>query len=174
MFFLKAKRWWPVAAGIAFALVELFSFYFSERPLGATRGYTVTGSILEFMISPEHSESVSYWEVYWPIVDWSMMVLVGCIIGGFVSTISSGDFKVRTVPDLWKSSHGSSTTRRWFWAFIGGFMMGFAARLSGGCISGLLISASMQLAPGGFIFMFSVWVGGLFTTMIFFRQRSLR
>jgi uncharacterized membrane protein YedE/YeeE len=173
VFFLKKKRWWPVAAGIAFAFVELFSFWFSERPLGATRGYTITGSIIEYLISPEHSENVSYWEVYWPVIDWAMAVLVGLVLGGFISTISSKEFRVTKVPELWKTTHGASTSRRWFWAFVGGFMMGFAARLTGGCVSGLLISAAIQLSPGGYIFMFSLWIGGLITTMFFYRTRSL-
>jgi uncharacterized membrane protein YedE/YeeE len=172
MLFLKKKRWWPVFAGIAFALVELLSFILSEKPLGVTRGYTVTGSIIEYLISPTHSEKISYWAAYGPYIDWSMSLILGLVIGGFISAKSSSDFKVKLVPELWKSTHGASVARRWTWAFAAGIMMGFAARLTGGCVSGLLISASMQLAPGGYIFMIALWIGGVITTAVFYKSKG--
>ena len=172
MLFLKRKRWWPVMAGIAFGIVELFSFLFSEKPLGVTRAYTVTGAIISYLISPAHVEKVSYWQVYAPVIDWANALVLGLIIGGFVSSRFSGDFQVKSVPELWKVSHGNSIARRWIWAFISGIMMGFAARLTGGCVSGLLISASMQLAPGGYIFMMALYIGAVFTTAVFYRGKG--
>jgi uncharacterized membrane protein YedE/YeeE len=172
MFFLKRKRWWPVFAGTAFAIVELFSFIFSEKPLGVTRGFTVTGSIIEYLISPEHSQKISYWESYAPVLDWAMLLALGLIVGGFISSRSSGDFKVRAVPELWKVSGGRSVAKRWIWTFIAGVMMGFAARMTGGCVSGLLISASIQLAPGGYIFMMALWIGAVLTTAVFYRGKG--
>lgn len=172
MLFLKQKRWWPVFAGTAFALTEVLSFWMSEKPLGVTRGYTVTGAIIEYLISPEHVEKVSYWEVYYPVLDWSTLLVVGLVVGGFISSWSSGDFKFRMVPELWKASHGSSVAKRWIWAFVAGVMMGFAARLTGGCVSGLLISASVQLAPGGYIFMMSLWIGAVITTALFYKGKG--
>ena len=171
MFFLKAKRWWPIFAGSTFILVELLSFWMSEKPLGVTRGFTVTGAIIEYLISPSHVEKISYWGIYAPVIDWATLLCIGLVLGGFISSWSSGDFKIRTVPNLWKLSHGSSTARRWIWAFIAGIMMGFAARLTGGCVSGLLISASLQLSPGGYIFMFSLWMGAVVTTALFYRGK---
>ncbi len=172
-FFGKPKRWWPIPAGIAFALVELLSFYLSERPLGITRGYTVTGAIVEYLFVPAHAESISYWERYYWNIDWTMALILGIILGSYVSSRSSGDFRFNAVPETWKLSRGTSVTKRWIWAFVAGIMMGFAARIAGGCVSGLLISASIQLAPGGFIFMFSLWIGGVATTLLFYRTRAI-
>jgi len=172
MLFLKKKRWWPVFAGIAFALVELLSFILSEKPLGVTRGFTISGSILEYLVSPAHAEKVSYWATYTPVVDWSMALVIGLVIGGFISSRSSRDFKVKMVPELWKSTHGPSVARRWVWAFVGGTMIGFAARLTGGCVSGMLISASIQLAPGGYIFMLALWIGAVITTAVFYGRKG--
>ncbi len=171
--FGKPKRWWPIYAGIAFALVELLSFYLSERPIGITRGYTVTGSIMEHLFFSDHAENVSYWESYYWNIDWTMALILGTILGSFISARSSGDFKVMAVPEIWKMSRGTSIAKRWMWAFIGGILMGFAARIAGGCVSGLLISATIQLAPGGFIFMFALWIGGVVTTMLFYRTRAI-
>jgi uncharacterized membrane protein YedE/YeeE len=172
MLFLRRKRWWPVFAGIAFGCVELFSFIFSEKPLGVTRAYTVTGAIISYLISPAHVEKVSYWKVYAPVLDWANALVLGLVIGGLISSWLSGDFKVKGVPELWKASHGNSVAARWIWAFVAGIMMGFAARLTGGCVSGLLISACIQLAPGGYVFMMSLYIGAVLTTAVFYRGKG--
>ncbi|MBF0516463.1 MAG: YeeE/YedE family protein [Nitrospirae bacterium] len=169
----KPKRWWPIPAGIAFGLVEVLSFYLSDRPLGITRGYTAMGSMAEALIYPDHANKISYWGVYEPVIDWTMALILGTTIGSFLSSRYSGDFKLNTVPYLWSFSKGKSTARRWLWAFAAGIMMGFAARIAGGCVSGLLISGVIQLAPAGFIFMMSLWAGGVVTTFLFYRTRVL-
>ncbi|MBF0473025.1 MAG: YeeE/YedE family protein [Nitrospirae bacterium] len=169
----KPKRWWPAYAGIGFALVQLMSFLLSGRPLGATRGLTVIGAIAETLAIPDHAESVNYWSVYEPVIDWTIALLVGVWLGSLISSRYSGDFKLNAVPEFWKLSKGPSVLKRWIWAFIGGAMIGFAARIAGGCASGLLISGVIQMAPSGFIFMFAIWIGGLFTTLVFYRTRSV-
>ncbi|MCI4625161.1 MAG: YeeE/YedE family protein [Candidatus Magnetoovum sp. WYHC-5] len=170
----KPKRWWPVPAGIAFALVEVLSFYMSERALGITRGYTVMGAIIEYLISPERIEKeLEYFTIYEPYIDWTSALILGVITGSFLSSRYSGDFKVRFVPEIWKESKGPSIMKRWMWAFLAGGLMGFAARVGGGCVSGMLISGSIQLAPAGFIFMMSLWIGGVLVTFLFYRSRTI-
>ncbi|MBF0342837.1 MAG: YeeE/YedE family protein [Nitrospirae bacterium] len=169
----KPRKWWPIPAGIAFALVEVLSFYLSERPLGITRGTTVMGSIATAIIAPKHASGVSYWGIYEPYIDWTMAVLLGTTLGSFLSARYSGDFKIKAVPELWKQSRGKSVFNRWLWVFLAGILMGFAARIGGGCISGVLISGAIQLAPSGFIFMFSVWIGGVLSTFLFYRSRTI-
>ncbi|MBF0473890.1 MAG: YeeE/YedE family protein [Nitrospirae bacterium] len=171
--FLTRKRGWPIHVGIAFAVVELLSFIISDRPLGASRGYTVIGAIFEKVFFPEHAENVKYWILYEPVIDWTVALLLGLITGSFISAVSSGSFKIVAVPDMWKQSVSTSIFRRWFWALIGGIIFGFGARMAGGCISGLMISGSVQLAPAGFIAMMTVWMGGVLTTIAFYRLRTI-
>lgn len=172
-FFGQPKRWWPIPAGIAFALVDLLSFYLSERPIGVTRGFTVMGSIIEYIISPDRVDEIEYFGIYEPYIDWTMALIGGVITGSFISSRFSGDFKINFVPTIWKESMGPSVLKRWIWVFFAGILMGFAARVGGGCVSGMLISGSVQLAPGGFIFMMSLWIGGVVTTFLFYRSRTI-
>jgi hypothetical protein len=169
----KPKRWWPAYAGIGFALVQLMSFLLSNRPLGITRGFTVMGAIAEVLAVPDHAESINYWGVYEPVVDWTIALIIGVTIGALISSRYSGDFRLNAVPEIWKLSKGPSVIKRWVWAFIGGAMIGLAARIAGGCASGLLISGAIQMAPAGFIFMFAVWIGGVFTTLVFYRTNAI-
>lgn len=171
--FLTRKRGWPVHIGIAFAVVELLSFIISDRPLGASRGYTVIGAIFEQVFFPEHAGKVKYWLLYEPIIDWTVALMLGLITGSFISSISSKSFKIIAVPEMWRQSVGPSKIKRWFWAMIGGIIFGFGARMAGGCISGMMISGSVQLAPGGFIVMMTVWMGGVLTTLVFYRLRTI-
>lgn len=172
MYSLRKKSWYPVLAGIAFAVILIFSFILSNRPLGASRAYTTIGSIIEYALIPDHSEGVSYWDAYTPYIDWSIAVLLGIMVGSFISSVYSRDFRVRAVPEMWKTSRGPSVAQRWFWALIGGVIIGFAARLSGGCVSGMLISGVSQLAPSGFLFMMSLWIGGIVTTLLFYKFKT--
>ncbi|MBF0345244.1 MAG: YeeE/YedE family protein [Nitrospirae bacterium] len=173
MLFLRKKTWWPVIVGIGFALLEVTSFYISKRPLGASRGYTVIGSIIEYVLFPKHAAKVSYWQQYEPYIEWTMAMLVGIVLGSFISSVSSGEFKLRLVPEMWRLTKGPSKLKRWYWAFIGGLMVGFGARMAMGCTLGMLIAGVIQLSPAGFIFMMSLWMGGANMTVLFYRLKTL-
>ena len=71
---------------------------------------------------------------------------------------------------MWKEFYGPSRIKRFFWAFIGGIFVALGGRFGQGCISGQLISGVMQLGIGGFVFMFSVWIGGVVTAFVFYRS----
>jgi hypothetical protein len=173
MFFMRKKHWWPIIVGTLFALIEVFSFYLSERPLGASRGFTTVASILEYVFFPKHFETVDMWKSYTPVVEWTMAVVAGIVLGSFISSVASGEFKISTVPDMWKTSKGSSVVNRWYWAVVGGVLLGFGSRMAMGCTLGMLISGVVQLAPAGFIFMMSLWVGGVGMTLLFYRLGTL-
>ncbi|MCI4627000.1 MAG: YeeE/YedE family protein [Candidatus Magnetoovum sp. WYHC-5] len=173
MFYLGRRSWWPILCGIGFAVVELLSFMISQRPLGAARGYTVIGSIVEYVLTPEHAKNVSYWDIYEPYIEWTIASVAGVIFGSFLSSISSGEFRIKMVPDMWRFSKGSSWVKRWVWALIGGILVGFGARMALGCTLGMLISGVIQLAPAGFIFMMSLWMGGMMTTGVFYHIKTI-
>ncbi|MBF0465070.1 MAG: YeeE/YedE family protein [Nitrospirae bacterium] len=172
MFFLRRKEWMPIGTGILFGLLEVLSFYMSDRPLGSSRGYTTIGSIIEYVFFPAHAQKVAYWQLYEPYLEWTITLIAGIVFGSFVSSLMSGQFKFTLVPDMWKTTMKSSVSNRWFWAFIGGVLVGFGSRLAMGCTLGMLIAGVIQLAPAGFIFMMSLWMGGLGATALFYRLRT--
>jgi hypothetical protein len=177
MSILTAKRWWPFWAGVAFALVEILSFIISSRPLGASKPFVEAASIanLTLTINPEEYEwrQVEYYSKYEPKISWANVLLLGVIIGSFISSKLSGDFNMRTIPPMWETLYGRSRLRRWMWAFIGGCLVAIGGRLGQGCISGQLISGVTQLGLGGFIFMIFVWIGGVTTALVFYKSRIL-
>jgi hypothetical protein len=57
---------------------------------------------------------------------------------------------------------------RIIWAFFGGFILIFGARMSGGCTSSRILSGGMQLAASSLIFAVFVFTGLLITGKLFY------
>jgi hypothetical protein len=168
MLFMRKRYWWPIIVGALFAFLEVFSFFLSERPLGASRGYATVAAIIEYTFFPKHFQTVDMWKSYTPVVEWTMALIAGIVLGSFISSVASGEFKITIVPDMWKTLKGPSVVNRWYWAVVGGVLLGFGSRMAMGCTLGMLISGVVQLAPAGFIFMMSLWVGGVIMTFLFY------
>ena len=90
-----------------------------------------------------------------PFDNWGIPVLLGALIGGFVSGVIGGRVRLQTY-------HGPRITpeRRWMFALVGGALVGFGARLARGCTSGQALSGGAMLSLGSWAFMFSVFIGG--------------
>ena len=97
------------------------------------------------------------------------MLVLGVMIGAFVSAKLSGSFDLRWVPDFWHESAGASSLLRWFAALVGGVIMGFGARWAGGCTSGHGISGTLQLAASGWIAAVCFFAGGIAAAAILFK-----
>ncbi len=90
------------------------------------------------------------------------MLVVGVVIGSFLSAIISDDFQVGVwVPSLWASAFGDSVLLCIFVAVLGGIILGFGARFAGGCTSGHGISGTLQLAVSSWVSAIFFFVGGI-------------
>jgi hypothetical protein len=168
-------------AGIAFGLVEVLSFLVSNSPLGASKPFVETASIATFVASDRKwfdnkliNDNFTYlldnyFSDYSPSVSWGTALLFGVFLGALLSSLISRDFKFRAVPTTWKEFYGPSKAKRFFYAFVGGFLVALGARFGGGCVSGQLISGFVQLGVGSMIFMMSLWMSGVMTAMLFYR-----
>ena len=91
-------------------------------------------------------------------------MVLGTLLGGFVSGWLNGRLKVETV-------RGPRITvrTRWFMAFLGGAIMGYGARFARGCTSGQALSGGAVLSVGSWAFMFAVF-GGAYALAYFLRK----
>jgi uncharacterized membrane protein YedE/YeeE len=71
----------------------------------------------------------------------------------------------------WEKYRGTSKINRSIWAFIGGFILIFGARMAGGCTSGHIISGGMQLAVSSLVFAVFVFISLLITGRVFYRKK---
>ena len=97
------------------------------------------------------------------------MLVIGIVIGAFISATISGTFQLRWIPTLWENAFGTSPLLRVIVAFIGGIFMGVGSRWAGGCTSGHGISGTLQLTVSSWIAAICFFIGGIITAMFIFK-----
>lgn len=150
----------PYLAGGLLGLVLFASFFFTGNGLGASGGLNRILVFFEDLVAPEHVNNTPYLlEMAGgslnPLDSWVVFVTVGTILGGFVAGWRNGRVKVET-----NKGPQISKRTRWTFAFFGGALMGFGARLARGCTSGQALSGGAVLSVGSWAFMFAVFGGG--------------
>jgi len=60
------------------------------------------------------------------------MLLLGILIGSYVSAKLLGKFQLNFIPSMWEKSFGTNKAKRWAVAFLGGIILMFGARMVGG------------------------------------------
>jgi hypothetical protein len=166
----SGPAWSPYLVGALIGLLTMFTFYFSDRPLGASTAYARVAGVLGKMIAPRHTESLKYYQDNEPAIDWEVMLVVGAIGGAFLAAWQGGELTGEWLSPMWEARFGEgSYALRTVTALFGGVLMAFGARLAGGCTSGHGISGALQLSVGSWIALICFFVGGITTAMLMFR-----
>lgn len=169
---LSRPRWSPYLAGSLIGMLSWFAFVTADRPLGVSTAFAKTVGMAERTIAPAHVEANPYFKKFPPAVDWEWMLVVGIVLGAFVSARLSGERPEPKVPRLWQRRFGPSTTLRYAAAFVGGAIIALGARLAGGCTSGNGISGSLQLAVSGWLFFACLFISGLATAFLLYGKEA--
>lgn len=166
--FLMVSLWSPYLVGFGIGLLVVISLVFSDNLLGASTAFARTAGMFEGFFNSDVGSKEYYSEVI-PKVDWEWMLVLGVVVGAFVSSMLSGDFRVEVLPSLWVSAFGESLVLRLLGAVVGGMFIGFGARMGGGCTSGHGISGTLQLTIGSWLAFLSFFVGGIITALFLFQ-----
>ncbi len=150
----------PYLAGGLLGLVLFGAFFFTGNGLGASGGLNRIIVFFEDLVAPGHVNTTPYLLAMAggqqnPLDSWVVFVTVGTVLGGFVSGWRNGRIKIET-----NKGPNISNRSRWFFAFLGGSLMGYGARLARGCTSGQALSGGAVLSVGSWAFMFAVFGGG--------------
>ncbi len=160
MGWLNLSRWSPYLVGGGIGFLLWLSFILSNRPIGCSTAYVRTGGFFEKLFRGAKIEEKEYYRKFTPGLGWEVLLIGGIVLGSFISAYLSGSFSFELVPGLWKSAFGSGPVLRAVAAVLGGFLVGFGARLAGGCTSGHGISGTAQLGVGSWLALFSFFLGG--------------
>jgi uncharacterized membrane protein YedE/YeeE len=166
---LSEKRWNPYVAGACSGCVSILSVWAAGKYLGASTTFARSAGMIERMFAAEHVSRLEYFIKYVPKIDWQWMFVAGIFIGALISSLLSASFELKSVPDMWAERFGTNTTKRAVWAFIGGAIALFGARLAGGCPSGHGLSGTLQLSVSGFIALVCFFIGGIVMAKIIYR-----
>ena len=161
--------WSPYVVGALIGVLSMLTFYFSNKPVGASTAYARVAGMLGNIVAPRHTQSLKYFKDNPPKIGWELMLVFGVTIGAFVSAWSGGELTGQLLPDMWRDRFGPhSVLLRIVVAFAGGGLMAFGARMAGGCTSGHGISGTLQLAIGSWIAAICFFIGGIITAMLMF------
>ncbi len=165
--------WNPYLAGALSGLLAVASVFFTGKYFGASTSFVRGAGMLERLVSPERVAANSYFSKYLqPGVsgfDWQWMFVVGILVGALIAALSSGSFRLQTIPDMWQRRFGkASGFRRGLTAFIGGAILMVGARMAGGCPSGHGLSGVMQLAVSGFLALVCFFAGGMLVARLLY------
>lgn len=150
----------PYLGGALLGVVLFLAFFLTGNGLGASGGLNRFIVFFEDLIAPEHIDRIPYLITMAggdldPLDNWIVPMIFGTLLGGFFSGWLHGRLKVET-----NKGPRISTKSRWAYAFIGGAIMGYGARLARGCTSGQALSGGAVLSVGSWLFMFAIFVGG--------------
>ncbi|WP_369048128.1 YeeE/YedE family protein [Tenacibaculum sp. UWU-22] len=173
---------WPwYIGGPMIALVFFLTFYFG-RSFGVSRN-------LEIICTIMGADKVSsYFKVNWKEQKWSLILLLGMVIGGYISShylmpskmINLNPETVKNLSDIGFSNAGKTylppqiygldallSIKGFSILIIAGFFLGFGARYAGGCTSGHAITGLSNLELPSLIAVIGFFIGGLLMTWIF-------
>jgi len=163
--------WNPYLAGVILGLVLLASFVLVGNGLGASGAANRVAIAAAHAVAPTATEANPYFRDYVgpdrnPWRDWLVFEVLGVLIGGGIGAWIGGRARVRT----WMGPRMTSRAKRLALAFLGGVVMGFAARLARGCTSGQALTGGSLLSLGSWVFMMAVFAGGYLLAPLLRRQ----
>ena len=170
LFNRPAKSYWnPYAGGVLLGLVLFASFFITGSGLGASGGLSRMVAFIEDIVAPGHVDRVPYLIKVAggernALDNWIVYVSFGAIFGGFISGTINGRVK-------WETNRGPQITdkQRWLFAFLGGALFTYGARLARGCTSGQALSGGATLSAGSWAVMFAIF-GGAYLFAYTFRK----
>ena len=131
------RTWNPYLAGVLAGILMILSVWISGKFFGTSTTFVRVAAVIEESVGIDTSTNLHFTEKKGKygagaLPDWQLMFVFGILLGAFVSARSSGDFKLQTVPDMWRKRFGSGPAKRGVVAFFGGVIALFGARLAGG------------------------------------------
>lgn len=161
--------WSPYLVGALIGLLSMFTFYFSDKPLGASTAYARVAGLIGQVVARRHTDSLHFYaEKKSPKIGWEVALVAGILGGAFLAAWTGGELTGRWLPPMWAARFGDSVWLRLAVGFLGGVLMAFGARMAGGCTSGHGISGALQLSVGSWIALAGFFVGGIITAMLLF------
>lgn len=149
----------PYLAGTILGVVLFLAFLLTGNGLGSSGATSRLDAALVDLVAPAHVDQTPYLLKMAggnknPLDDWIVPVFFGALLGGFVSGVWNGRFKLVT-----NKGPRISNRMRWLMAFVGGMIFLYGARMARGCTSGQALSGGATLAAGSWVIMLAIFAG---------------
>ncbi|MCK5775306.1 MAG: YeeE/YedE family protein [Bacteroidales bacterium] len=158
------NKWIITGVGLGILNPIVFLTATTNRPIGASTSFPYLADFLSGVTNNDYFtkiETPGHWET---------IFLLGAFMAALFISLFRKEFKFTLIYSRWESYHGSSSIKRIVWAFIGGFILIFGARMAGGCTSGHILSGGMQLAISSIVFAIFTFASLIITGKFFYRK----
>lgn len=149
------------SVGLALATLALFG---RASTWGITTGESKIGGLVwASAIDPGIARTLYYREfpLASPLTDPSQSIVFGILLGSLIASLSLGEFGIRHIPNAWMALQ----------AVVGGFLLGYGARLALGCNIGNFLSAWASAGLNALSFtagmLPGIWVGSKLVERVF-------
>jgi uncharacterized membrane protein YedE/YeeE len=159
----------PYVAGTLLGVVLFASIFVTGGGLGASAAMSRVQTGVLDLLAPGHVDRVAYFAEMAggtrnPWAHYAIYMLVGTILGGFVSGLVNRRVKLET-----RKGPRISVPARLGFALLGGVIMGYGARMARGCTSGQALSGGAVLSVGSWAFALAIFASA-YAVAWFFRR----
>ncbi len=158
--FVDLWPWW--LGGIAIGILVPIMYYFLNTALGVSTGYVSILKALKLDGKFKWLASSKYKDPF----DWRLVFIAGMVIGGFLSARVSGMGLLEYGMGLFTDNVSWNYGLYALWFFGGGVLLGFGARMAGGCTSGHSIHGIATIQKSSIIATILFLLFGFLTTFL--------
>ncbi len=142
---MEVSFWAGWIGGLFIGMFILLHFWLIGKPLGCSSAY---GNVVGFFTK----SSFFHTGEYKILNNWKLWFLVGLPLGGFINAmLSPGEWHWSFEMGMYDSILPTSPAAKALWLLMGGFLLGYGARLAGACTTGhALVGCSLVNRPSIF------------------------
>lgn len=190
---LLKKQWRWLPSGIALGSLFLLAILL-VKPIGVSTQFVVADAIVwnqvdSSLIVPDETAKSGYASTNaylnksggkyaknakFPL-NYGFIFVISMILGGFVASrlTSKEDPETQpSTPEVWTLYGPPSSFKQYLYAFLGGAIALFGARLAGGCTSGHMMSGMMQTSVSAYLFAAAAFPAAIATALILYRRNK--
>ncbi len=166
---MKKDYWNPYFGGVVLGTMLFLTFAIASQGFGASG--TFSRLTAEYLVNSDKSWlSNAYVASYFKhsdsaLMNWTVLETIGIFFGGFASALLAERLMFKA-----DKARSYPTTKRLFWAFVGGAIVAFSTRFARGCTSGQGLDGMATFSVGAWIFMFTTFAAGLIFSPLFRNQ----
>ncbi|WP_457939322.1 YeeE/YedE thiosulfate transporter family protein [Mesorhizobium sp. 10J20-29] len=161
--------WSPYLVGAGIGILSWMTFYVSDKPIGASSFYATVAGFIGKAVAKKRTERLEYFKSNPPTINWEFAFVLAAVVGAAVAATTGGTLANEWVPAMWAARFGDDLLLRAAFAFGGGVLMAFGARMAGGCTSGHGISGTLQLNVASWVAVICFFIGGAAVANLMFR-----
>ena len=107
-------------------------------------------------------------------INYSFILVIAMLAGGFLSSVLQKEKLSNEEKVAPKAFVQTGKSNRYIYAFIGGVLTLFGARLAGGCTSGHMMSGMMQTSLSGYLFAFGAFAAAIPIAIILYKKQGAK